>query len=406
MFAIVSLANLKATLPAKLMLSVLFGSDKTSASVATSFSGRDCGEEQLQKDLARDRVVVHGRRMAGATHPLSEMIDHGVLVAQTMTKYAGGRPFAPDLLSELVHRALSVVSRTESAFVSHYALQALLNPSTDPNIIIVPEASLAQPLLMQFRVVPSTTTPTASAASSLPSSRPVSVSRASLSGAGISAAKGAPPTDATPIKPARRMSAFAKMEEANSQTMSNSRSEDNILQLARGDSASDCGELESMDIICDVQGTTVFRFVDADTMEGTFLQVKVTFCKSIKLKYQDPAAVSAAVAASTLRTSAVASLNPFGEASPRSGVSTNPFGEDTPTGSDQPPAGETAFSFVDNDDDQSSVDISGPSASFKSAHSSSTAASASASVTNQYFVNSTSLVVIEQETSSTNRDWL
>ncbi|CAE7521808.1 unnamed protein product [Symbiodinium microadriaticum] len=347
----VPLATLQRNLPTKIDPSLLFGSCRNSMAFAGSITGSDLSEDQLRKDLSRDRIVMQGRRIAGATSSLEAIIDLGVNTAQAVTTLHNVKPFGEDLLRDLCRRALVQVSRTESAFASHYALQAILDPSTDPNIIILPEASLAKPLLMQFRVAPSSDT--------TPGPRRSNTSTENDEDAGAST---------TAVRP-RRMSALAKMGKA--------------MSVSQGDvPAESIGPLESKDLICDIQATTVFRFVAADSMETTVLQVRVTFCKSMKVKQPGENEESALFAKTC--------LNPFGEDSPRPAGSTNPFGADSvDVGDDNKGVGDFPRTPSADNEDLCACPERPEVSRF-----------------NHLYLDSNTVIVIEQDTHLTSRDFV
>ena len=353
---VVPLHALRRQLPAKIMLSLLFGSG-SSMDVAGSITGSDLSEEQLRKDLSRDRIVIHGKRIAGANTSLEAIIDQGVHAAQAVTTFHSAKPFSTDILRDLCRRALVQVSRTESAFASHYALQSILDPSTDPNIVIVPEATLAQPLLMQFRVAPVSST-AGIAQSALVGPPPAAVRRSTSDAAAIAVTSSRP----------RRMSVLAKMDPVASMNSSDA-------------SLSSVDDLTCRELICDIQATTVFRFVDADRMEGTVLQVRVTFCKSIKVKNPDENLSGLSIKPSEPSVC----LNPFGVETPRAAASTNPFGAESADGNDDFESAVTTALSTENVPAKKEENIS---------------------KNDSLYMDSNTVIVIEQDTHLTDRDFM
>eukprot|EP00602_Paraphysomonas_sp_CaronLab_P003590 CAMPEP_0185029218 /NCGR_PEP_ID=MMETSP1103-20130426/15383_1 /TAXON_ID=36769 /ORGANISM="Paraphysomonas bandaiensis, Strain Caron Lab Isolate" /LENGTH=591 /DNA_ID=CAMNT_0027563881 /DNA_START=91 /DNA_END=1866 /DNA_ORIENTATION=+ len=339
----VSLDVITSSLPCKIDLDLVLGSRG-----AHSLTGKDITDDQLSKDLSRDRIVIQGRRIMGSNTDLGFILTQAISTANNVLAERNSKTFPQALVSALCKRSLMLVSRTESAYASHAALQLLLTPDTLTELIVVPEAQLAKPLLMQFRVE----TPVDNSQKESAEAKP----RKSLSSvSSISASPGTPGGDST--QSSRRQSIGSTQLNSSPSTTANAPVE--------------------RDLICDIQASTVFRLVDAETMEKTHLQVKITFCKSIKLSH---------LACNTNLTHEPnrQSTNPF-DSPVAQPTNTNPFDEcddncemgNQPQSSEPPAATSAASAPSTNFDDEIA----------------------------QYYTDSSAYLVFERETTSTKRDW-
>jgi hypothetical protein len=258
----VSLEDLSKVFPCKIDTVDVFG--PTSGPAAGS--GADMSLAQISKDLLRDRIIVQGQRVEGSLNTLDSVLQKcaqaainvitesgGIVInsnAIASTPQVAGTPqFCREVLDELCLTALRQIGRTESAFTSFSCLHHVVDMSLQPDIIIVPESTLARPLLMRFRRDRDDsahghghkTSHSAPSSSSSPPPVPDNGRRPP-----------APPAAAKGKNPSSMMSYIQSMQPAGNP------------------------------LICDLQAVTVYRFADAMTMH-TILQVKVTFCRSIKL---------------------------------------------------------------------------------------------------------------------------
>lgn len=167
----VPFTSIAAGMPFKVRLGVLFPSEDEKRMIDDLLSsGSDTSDVQLSKDLQRDRIIINGRRIAGAASKKNERPDkestgtahlralHEVLtVAEEMAcavlQVSGYLDsFSTECIRAMCLRALRIVCRTYSAFVSHTALHKIVDLQSDPSICIVPESLLAMPLVMRFAV--------------------------------------------------------------------------------------------------------------------------------------------------------------------------------------------------------------------------------------------------------------
>lgn len=123
----------------------------------------DASDEQLAKDYARDRLVVNGKRMIGSMHKaggsagtmLVSLLGSVQEVLTAVLQAAGSNAdkFSPEQLRHFCYRALKQASRTNSAFLSHMGLHQVVALEEYPgDLKIVPESTLAKPLLFNFAV--------------------------------------------------------------------------------------------------------------------------------------------------------------------------------------------------------------------------------------------------------------
>mmetsp|Transcript_21334 Transcript_21334/g.39826 ORF Transcript_21334/g.39826 Transcript_21334/m.39826 type:complete len:757 (-) Transcript_21334:266-2536(-) len=369
----VSYADMQASLPTKLDLEEVFGdSYQDSNALAESITDKDTTVKQLAKDMSRDRVVIQGKRYQGVDCGLDELIEEGILAAQKALDEGNALPISKEALSELTLRSLRQISRTESAFVSHTALSLAISLQDTPDLAIVPESLLAEPLRIHYRVDKENkkganqTSTTVKKASPIPSAPPKqSAIKPGLETATVdarvvsdSAVVISPyhPTDttppplptATPITgsdsiPIATLNPFGdNSATVGSRDSSSSGSKHSTVPLPRKSpmlrdntssrsgpktatnhvspllkpvdkkSTSSSGSHKKMplpvplrrssqsspphpastpkrraerkaeNLICDLQATTVFRFTNIMTMQCA-LQLRVTYCKSIKL---------------------------------------------------------------------------------------------------------------------------
>jgi hypothetical protein len=125
----------------------------------------DKSDAQLIKDFARDRLVINGKRIVGSMHKTSVASPDGnaslasllASVQEVLTAVLKERgcsnKFSKEQLQHFCFRALKQASRTNSAFQSHMALHQVVSLEDYPgDLKIVPESTLAKPLLFHFSI--------------------------------------------------------------------------------------------------------------------------------------------------------------------------------------------------------------------------------------------------------------
>lgn len=164
LFCLVSLEDLSKSFPCKIDTVDVFGTTPAAA----PGTGADTTLAQIAKDLLRDRIIVQGRRVEGSENTLDGVLQKCTTAAINVITESGGvvvsakgiasapqvpgtPQFCREVLDELCLTALRQIGRTESAFTSFSCLHHVVDMSLHPDIIIVPESTLARPLLMRFR---------------------------------------------------------------------------------------------------------------------------------------------------------------------------------------------------------------------------------------------------------------
>ena len=123
-------------------------------------------DDQLRKDLSRDRIVINGRRFQGggsssssSSSSFQEIVDACSNTVTELMSSAQLLPLASPFDSDtFVKSLLRQLSRTESAFLSLCLLNTIVDlPGSssveDSNIVLVPEAILAEPMQLTIELL-------------------------------------------------------------------------------------------------------------------------------------------------------------------------------------------------------------------------------------------------------------
>ena len=118
-------------------------------------------DEQLRKDLSRDRIVVNGRRFqgGGASSSFQEIVDACSNTVIDLISSTQLLPLSsPSDSATFVKSLLRQLSRTESAFLSLCLLNTIVDiPGSSEvgssNIVLVPEAMLAEPMQLNIELL-------------------------------------------------------------------------------------------------------------------------------------------------------------------------------------------------------------------------------------------------------------
>ena len=166
----VSINSLAAGMPFKVRTSTIFSTEEDKTMLNDLLTGSvDASDLQLSKDMLRDRIIINGRRYAGAfskrpgtnekTHSQSEADELKALrdvlaiaeevVNAVLISSGFADSFGIGAVRSICMRALKYASRTYSAFVCHTALHHIVDLS-DSEVCVVPESLLAMPLVMKF----------------------------------------------------------------------------------------------------------------------------------------------------------------------------------------------------------------------------------------------------------------
>jgi hypothetical protein len=328
----VSLESLSTQLPCKVNLADLFPQrpvSKTEVNVSLSITGSDVTVKQISKDLSRDRIIVQGRRFEGSEAGFNGVLEATIAAAETAIREAGGAvagpghlngplTFSREIIEELCLTSLGQLGRTESAYASLSALTTVVDQASSPDLILVPESVLAHPLLMRFRLLkpeikvtgarPSpllsggATKETSSPLIKTPPSRASTATASSAQtqqrqhvsplthnvqkrGSPLMAPPPASSTDSHRRHPPVAASIFdqpppPRLHQAALPPQT----------APPPPATADNRPAQAPGIICDMQATTVYRFAHFETMQ-TALQLRATFCQSIKLPTERQAAL-------------------------------------------------------------------------------------------------------------------
>ena len=247
----VSMAAITKLLPCHVRLLDLPGIDRCLTPLPSSTGGtkksKDSSTEQLIRDLERDRVIINGKRMLGSQSGLEAILDVAIDICDQIVRTNNicpqrmsteGKQMSSLMRSHLrsfCRIALQQASRTESAFLSHSGLAIALDLLNCPDLMVVPESSLAFPLSLTFCASNGNEDINALATDAI-SSKSMSDSR------GIASA--GPVPSSSPSKEMTR---------------------------STGIGAS---------LTCDIEASTVYRISNVDTMQ-TLLQLRVTYCRRL-----------------------------------------------------------------------------------------------------------------------------
>ena len=127
--------------------------------LADSLSSVPSNNEQLKKDLARDRVIINSHRIQGGSlGTFDEVLAACRATAADLLASAGLQPVAASSADTFTTSLLRQLSRTESAFTSLQCLHTVVDLSSDGdgeegaggNTVIVPESVLAEPMMLRI----------------------------------------------------------------------------------------------------------------------------------------------------------------------------------------------------------------------------------------------------------------
>lgn len=260
----------------------------------------------------------------------------GTIIETSLNEYqqhqqrSGGFIFTSEIIEEFCLTSLGQLGRTESAYASLFAVTTVVDQAAQPDIILVPESILAHPLLMRFRLTNKTnttsTTPSNTNAHTHTNNNNNNTTNNRTYGAGVrpspllsgsSPSKTSSSTSSSSIssrvntnhqspltQPVQKRGSpllanpqnqprGSTLTHTNTNTNNNSHSTNhNMTNNNNNNNNSAISTSKTLNnsitsdnhpgIICDMQATTVYRFAHAETMQ-TVLQIKVTFCQSIKL---------------------------------------------------------------------------------------------------------------------------
>lgn len=316
-----TLESFASKLPSKVNLAELFPQrpvSKTEANVSLSITGSDVTTKQITKDLSRDRIIVQGRRFEGSKCGLSGVLEATLAAAEHLIREAGGAVsadplptpptsplhFSREILQELCLTSLGQLGRTESAYASLSALTTVLDLGATPELILVPESVLAHPLLLRFRLVRpeaslSKGTVTHSPLLSNPSpllrtpSRVESQQRQHVSPLTHNIQKRSSPLmGPSASSPATATADQHRRQSSRSVIEAPPRRASAPLNASHDSTPAPPSQSHQRTaLICDMQATTVYRFAHFESMQ-TVLQIKATFCQSIKLFSEEQTALT------------------------------------------------------------------------------------------------------------------
>lgn len=260
--------------------------------------GQDTTLAQIKKDLLRDRIIIQGQRVEGAESGLEGVLRISAQAATDVITASGGSvvsteslsraptsvpppsEFSSEMIEELCITALQQIGRTESAFVSFSCLHHVVDMTLQPDIIVVPESTLARPLLMRFRrdesepsintspkasavspmtavntqKSPATTGPTSSSAATGGNSKPMSIrDRANASARTSSSAKVVQSSPSTGAPVRRASSAASSGSGSNTSGGASSGGKSAMMSYIHAMQA------PANPLICDLQAATVYR---------------------------------------------------------------------------------------------------------------------------------------------------
>jgi hypothetical protein len=212
--------------------------------IAKKPAGKDRSIAQLEHDYQRDRAIIQGRRLEGHLLSIDFLIEGCKEIISSLLKSRGQTAEDPDLVDTLAKRSLQQLSRTESAFISFTAISEVV--SVADGTFIVPESSLAEPVVVNYRIMdkPASGNKAAAPVSSTVSPVPRPAATANTSGASSGNKSGVPGTP-SPTPP----TTYAP------------------------------GELLPWCIVCEGLANTVYRICEGDSLK-TKIQLKVTYRKT------------------------------------------------------------------------------------------------------------------------------
>jgi hypothetical protein len=176
------------------------------------------------------------------------------------------------MLDYVSKAALQQISRTESAFLSHSALMEVLDVNNLRNtegfspILVVPESTLAEPLVLNFRI--QERNPSTGSESNSNSMYNISHHTAHV-----------PVASVVSVDTANELRAH-HMQTVQLVPASSTMLEDIGRHQTAPSPSSSSSSLHEWCVVCEGEASTVYRVMDAESME-TALQVKVTFVYSL-----------------------------------------------------------------------------------------------------------------------------
>ena len=153
-----SLLLLTRQLPCYINTMDIPGIDMFLVGATKSTSQKDVSDEQLAKDLERDRIIINNKRLLGAIVDLETILKIATKACeacfQSKQLTIPNHGYANSYLRSFCRLCLQQASRTESAFLSHTGLTLVLDLFSHPEYLIVPESNLAQPISLFFSLIP------------------------------------------------------------------------------------------------------------------------------------------------------------------------------------------------------------------------------------------------------------
>jgi hypothetical protein len=209
--------------------------------IAQKPAGRDKSIAQLEHDYQRDRAIIQGRRLEGHLLSIGFLLEGCKDVINSLIRSRGHQASDQATVDALATRSLQQLSRTESAFISFTAMGEIV--AVPDGTFIVPESSLAEPVVLNYRIMdkPLKTAPSAASAGTRPVVSP-----------GVKSAEGLSPSNSSLAL--RTPSPVCQPEYM-------------------------AGELLPWCIVCEGLANTVYRVCDGESLK-TKIQLKVTYRKT------------------------------------------------------------------------------------------------------------------------------
>mmetsp|Transcript_35547 Transcript_35547/g.36226 ORF Transcript_35547/g.36226 Transcript_35547/m.36226 type:complete len:504 (+) Transcript_35547:302-1813(+) len=145
----ISFPAITKNLPCKVRLYSIFSGD-TRSLISACHTGKDSSDIQLNKDIERDKVVINGKRFLGSNGGLKAVLNSAKETVRSVQTHGNVMVSTDERLELFCKTAFQRATRTESAFLSHTMLSLLIDMTIDPDILVVPESSLAQALELDF----------------------------------------------------------------------------------------------------------------------------------------------------------------------------------------------------------------------------------------------------------------
>lgn len=300
----------------------LVANDKSgTAAVPPVIDKDDCcivvDEKQLGKDLSRDRAVIQGKKVTGSLVSLEEIVD---LCKQTILQVIvksghqlsavkgnaqqsmvtppppppgnyNGRPALDrdntasrasaslNVLDQVSKAALQQICRTESAFLSHTSLNEMLDLENKRQLesfmpfLVVPESTLADPLVLNFRVQ-----------ERVPLEKNNSSNNLRKVGSNLNVLNSVDVPVAVPVSSSCMGSSHATVVHEPSPTSyctnNNSFFHAGEPHNSRYQQQSSTSSAHEWCLVCEGEAATVYRLLDPESMEAV-LQIKVTYMHTL-----------------------------------------------------------------------------------------------------------------------------